>query len=56
MFFELGWWIATTDSFIFEITGDRKKVEAFIELMYDLGAVEATRTGIAALARGKASF
>jgi acetolactate synthase-1/3 small subunit len=41
-----------TDSFIFEITGNSDKINAFIELMQPLGLVEIARTGVAALGRG----
>ena len=47
---------STLGSLIFEITGGKKKVDAFIALMQSLGAVESTRTGIAALARGDKTF
>jgi acetolactate synthase I/III small subunit len=43
---------ATTESFIFEITGASEKVEQFIALMLPLGLVEVSRTGIAAIRRG----
>jgi acetolactate synthase-1/3 small subunit len=43
---------ATTESFIFEITGASSKIEQFIELMLPLGLVEVARTGIAAIRRG----
>jgi acetolactate synthase-1/3 small subunit len=43
---------ATTESFIFEITGKTDKIEQFIELMRPLGLVEVSRTGVAAIARG----
>ena len=43
----------TTASFVFEITGSSDKIDAFIELMRDLGLAEVARTGVAALARGK---
>ena len=43
----------TTESFVFEITGSSEKIDAFIELMRDLGLAEVARTGVAALARGK---
>ena len=43
---------ATTESFVFEITGKSDKIEQFIELMLPLGLVEVARTGIAAIARG----
>lgn len=43
---------ATPESFVFEITGNSEKIDAFIELMAPLGLQEASRTGAAALARG----
>ncbi|MPZ58381.1 MAG: acetolactate synthase small subunit [Rhizobiales bacterium] len=43
---------ATTESFIFEITGASAKIEGFIALMMPLGVVEVSRTGIAAISRG----
>ena len=43
---------ATTESFVFEITGATDKVEQFINLMLPLGLVEVARTGIAAIMRG----
>ena len=43
---------ATTDHFIFEITGRISKIENFISLMKPLGLVEVARTGAAAIARG----
>ena len=43
---------ATTESFVFEITGKSEKIEQFIELMLPLGLVEVARTGIAAIMRG----
>jgi acetolactate synthase-1/3 small subunit len=43
---------ATTESFIFEITGASAKIEGFISLMMPLGVVEVSRTGIAAISRG----
>ena len=43
---------ATTDSFVFEITGASEKIEQFISLMLPLGLVEVARTGIAAIMRG----
>lgn len=44
---------STADSFVFEVTGKTEKIKAFIELMEGLGLVEAVRTGVAALKRGK---
>ena len=43
---------ATLESFIFEMTGDTDKLDAFIELMRPLGLAEVSRTGVAAIARG----
>ena len=43
---------ATTESFVFEITGDSDKIEQFVALMLPLGLVEVARTGIAAIVRG----
>src|ERR1044071_2225223 len=43
---------ASTESFVFEITGASEKIEGFIGLMLPLGLVEVSRTGIVAIARG----
>lgn len=43
---------ATTESFVFELTGATDKLDAFIDLMRPLGLAEVSRTGIAAIARG----
>ena len=43
---------ATTESFIFEITGKTEKIEQFVALMIPLGLVEVARTGVAAIGRG----
>jgi acetolactate synthase-1/3 small subunit len=43
---------ATTESFVFEITGATEKIEQFISLMLPLGLIEVARTGIAAIMRG----
>ncbi|UTW54422.1 acetolactate synthase small subunit [Kordiimonas sp. SCSIO 12610] len=43
---------STRKSFVFELTGSSDKINAFIELMSDLGLVEAARTGAVALSRG----
>jgi acetolactate synthase-1/3 small subunit len=43
---------ATTESFVFEITGKSDKIEQFVGLMLPLGLVEVARTGIAAIKRG----
>ncbi len=42
----------TTESFIFEITGASKKVDAIIDLMRPLGLVEVSRTGVLSIKRG----
>jgi len=43
---------ASTESFVFEITGATDKIESFIALMLPLGLVEVSRTGVAAIGRG----
>jgi len=43
---------STLGSFVFEVTGDSKKVNAFIDLMRPLGLAEISRTGVVAIARG----
>jgi acetolactate synthase-1/3 small subunit len=43
---------ASTEHFIFEITGRLNKIEQFVALMHQLGLVEVARTGIAAIGRG----
>ncbi|MDD7910369.1 MULTISPECIES: acetolactate synthase small subunit [Pseudovibrio] len=43
---------ATTEHFVFEITGRSSKIEQFIDIMRPLGLVEVSRTGVAALNRG----
>ncbi len=47
---------ATTESFVFELTGRTNKIDQFITLMGPLGLVEVSRTGIAAIARGPAGM
>ncbi|MEF2071839.1 acetolactate synthase small subunit [Consotaella aegiceratis] len=44
---------ATTEHFVFQITGRVSKVDQFIAIMAPLGLVELCRTGVAALTRGK---
>ncbi|TNF64665.1 MAG: acetolactate synthase small subunit [Rhodobacteraceae bacterium] len=44
---------STLGSFIFEITGNPEKVDAFADLMRPLGLSEMARTGVAALLRGE---
>ena len=43
----------TQESFVFEIVGSTEKVDSFIGLMAPLGAIEVSRTGVVALARGQ---
>jgi len=43
---------ASTEHFVFEITGKQSKIEQFISLMQPLGLVEVSRTGLAAISRG----
>jgi acetolactate synthase-1/3 small subunit len=43
---------ASTESFVFELTGKPDKIDQFIVLMAPLGLVEVSRTGICAIARG----
>jgi len=43
---------ASTEHFIFEITGKGSKIDQFIAIMKPLGLVEICRTGVAALNRG----
>lgn len=43
---------ATTESFVFELTGKGDKIDEFVLLMGPLGLVEYSRTGVAAIARG----
>ncbi len=44
---------STVDSFTFEVTGGKEKIDAFVSLMTPLGLIEMSRTGIAAISRGK---
>ncbi len=44
---------ASTEHFVFEITGRLNKIEQFVTLMQPLGLVEVARTGVAAIGRGK---
>jgi acetolactate synthase-1/3 small subunit len=43
---------ASTESFVFEITGNTAKIDQFVELMKPLGLVEVSRTGVVAISRG----
>lgn len=42
----------THSSFIFEVTGSRDKINAFIDLMQPLGLIEVSRTGVLSIGRG----
>ena len=42
----------TTESFIFELTGQPSKIDSFVSLMRELGLVEVGRTGIVGMMRG----
>ncbi|MEX6633885.1 acetolactate synthase small subunit [Hyphococcus lacteus] len=42
----------THTSFVFEITGTREKINAFIDLMKPLGLSEVSRTGVLSIRRG----
>jgi acetolactate synthase-1/3 small subunit len=43
---------ASTEHFVFEVTGRISKIEQFISIMTELGLLEVSRTGIAAIGRG----
>ena len=43
---------ATTESFVFEITGKSDKIDQFVDLMLPLGLIEVSRTGVVAISRG----
>ena len=43
---------ASIEHFVFEITGPSVEIERFLAVMSELGLVEVSRTGIAAMARG----
>jgi len=43
---------ASTESFVFELTGKPDKIDQFVVLMAPSGLVEVSRTGICAIARG----
>jgi acetolactate synthase-1/3 small subunit len=47
---------ASTEHFVFELTGRTSKIEQFISIMTELGLVEVSRTGIAAIGRGPKSM
>ena len=41
------------NSFVFELTGAIDKINSFIEMMRPLGLIDISRTGLAAISRGK---
>jgi acetolactate synthase I/III small subunit len=43
---------ASIEHFVFEITGPSSEIEQFLSIMKELGLVEVSRTGIAAIGRG----
>ena len=43
---------STLESFVFEITGESSKIDAFVELMHPLGLSDVSRSGVAAISRG----
>jgi acetolactate synthase-1/3 small subunit len=43
---------ATVESFVFEMTGNAEKIDAFCALMRPVGLAEVSRTGAVAIARG----
>ena len=43
---------ATTESFVFEITGTSEKIDSFIELLRPIGLINIARTGVVAISRG----
>ena len=47
---------STNESFVFEISGSTEKLNAFVDLMKPLGLVDVSRTGVVAIARGKAAL
>ncbi len=47
---------STNESFVFEISGDSGKIDAFVELMRPLGLSDISRTGVVAILRGPESM
>jgi acetolactate synthase-1/3 small subunit len=47
---------ASTESFIFELTGATDKLDAFLDLMRPIGLAEVSRTGVAAITRGRTTI
>jgi acetolactate synthase-1/3 small subunit len=46
----------STEHFVFEVTGKPAKIEEIIQIMTELGLVEVSRTGVAAIGRGPTSL
>lgn len=46
----------TRESFVMQLTGDRKKIDDFIEIMRDFNIMEICRTGLVALQCGNATI
>ncbi len=44
---------STLESFVFEITGESGKIDAFVTLMHPLGLIDVSRSGVAAISRGE---
>ena len=44
------------DSIIFQVTGDSRKIDQFINLMRDFNILEICRTGIVSLERGESTI
>ncbi len=47
---------ATLESFVFTLSGDSNKIDAFVALLRELGETEIARSGVVALNRGAESF
>jgi acetolactate synthase-1/3 small subunit len=47
---------ATLTSFMFELTGTSEEIERFLGTLTEVGLVEVSRTGVAAMARGAEAF
>ncbi|MCH7942583.1 MAG: acetolactate synthase small subunit [Proteobacteria bacterium] len=47
---------STNKSFVFEVTGNSEKLNAFINLMAPLGLTDVSRTGVVAISRGSEVF
>lgn len=47
---------STLNSFVFEVTGTTEKIDAFMDLMRPLGLTDVSRTGVAAISRGKGNI